>query len=329
MYLSDSYHRKIDYLRLSLLDACNFRCNYCLPEVFTPFLTQKEWLSVDEIKNLVEVLSEVGINKIRLTGGEPTLRKDFLEITKTISEIKKITQLHLTTNASWKSIDFGNSIHQYFDGVNISFDSLNEKKFEKITQSNDFSTVWNNVQHLYELGTKVKLNVVVMKGINENELLDFVELTKNYSFEVRFLETMPFDGKNNDSSAYFVSAKSIFNQIAKMYGEAIVPIENPQSSTSKSYKINNYKGNFGIIPAFSRTFCSDCNRVRITAKGEWVNCLYQNKGFNVKELMRNNISKEELKIKIMEWVGSKPKDGFEAEKNNSQINYESMSMIGG
>ncbi len=329
MLLIDSHHRTINYLRLSLLDSCNFRCQYCLPELFNPFSPQKEWLTVPEIKLLVDVLTDLGVNKIRLTGGEPTLRKDFFQIAETIHKNKAVDSLHLTTNASWKTNEFSHSIHKYFTGVNVSLDSLNSKIFEQITQTDYFETVWNNILCLYNLGTPIKLNVVVMKGINDAELIKFVELTQEYNFEVRFLEAMPFDGKKKTSSYYFISAKEIYNTLSLHYQDAILPINQEKSSTSDSYKIKDYKGKWGIIPAFSRTFCGDCNRIRITAKGEWINCLYQNKGLNVRRLMRAGISSAELKSQMIDWVKHKPKDGFEAEKNNQKMPLGSMSAIGG
>lgn len=329
MFLQDSHQRNINYLRLSLLDACNFRCNYCLPEIYSPFLASKEWLNVCEIQKLVQILAELGISKVRLTGGEPTLRKDFLEIAKIIKDISGIKILNLTTNASWKSEEFSKQIHTYFDGVNISLDSLDKEKFNQITQTNYFDVVWNNIIFLYQLGTPIKLNVVVMKGVNENELIDFVELTSKYNFEVRFLETMPFDGKNDSQSDYFVSSKDILSLISSHFGENMIEMDHQVSSTSKVFQIKDYAGKFGIIPAFSRTFCGECNRVRITAKGEWINCLYQSEGLNIKELIRLGVNENELKTKIKKYVFQKPKDGFEAEKMNQKNTFATMSSIGG
>jgi molybdenum cofactor biosynthesis protein A len=329
MLLQDSHQRNINYLRLSLLDVCNFRCSYCLPEIYSPFLDSKEWLTTNEIKIMVKILAEMGISKVRLTGGEPTLRKDFFEIAKTIKDISGIKKLNLTTNASWKSNEFSTQIHHYFDGVNISLDSLNKEKFNQITKTHHFETVWNNINFLHQLRTPIKLNVVVMKGINENELVDFVGLTKNYDIEVRFLETMPFDGKNDSQSDYFVSSKDILSSLIGHFGENFIALAHQISSTSKVYQIKNYAGKFGIIPAFSRTFCGECNRVRITAKGEWINCLYQSEGLNIKKMIRLGASKNELKSEILHYISHKPKDGFEAEKMNQTNNFATMSSIGG
>ncbi len=328
MSLIDSNNRSIEYLRLSLLDACNFRCKYCLPNNNIFLLQQKEWLKIEEINFLVRVLADLGINKIRLTGGEPTLRKDFIEIAKNIKSIESLS-LHLTTNASWKDKKVTKEISEIFEGVNISLDSLHASSFNKITQSTQFNRVWQNIIDLHSSGMPIKLNMVVMKGVNEEEIINFIELTKEFEFEVRFLESMPFDGRNNLKSEYFVPYTEIFNLASNQYKNSIVTVQSNKSSTSKVYKIDNYKGKWAIIPSFSRTFCADCNRIRITSKGEMINCLYQNEGINIKNLIRSGISEDELKMELNKWVKFKPKDGFEAQKTNKQLSSNSMSIIGG
>ncbi|TCI85015.1 GTP 3',8-cyclase MoaA [Tenacibaculum sp. M341] len=270
--LTDSFGREHTYLRISLTEKCNLRCTYCMPEHGIPLTPKSHLMSADEVFEIAKIFVEKGVSKIRLTGGEPLVRKDFLDILKRLASLN--VQLALTSNAV--IIDrFVDDLKVYqVNDLNISLDSLQPEKFHHITKRNQFKKVHENLLMLIKEGFRVKVNVVLMKGFNEDEIVDFINLSQKYPISIRFIEFMPFDGNKWDKSK-MVSYKEIMNVVRESFGENEVErLLDAQNDTAKNYKISGYKGSFGIISSVTNPFCDTCNRIRLTADGKLKNCLF-------------------------------------------------------
>jgi len=326
--LTDKFGRKISYLRLAVTDRCNLRCQYCMPAHGIDIVDRKELLSYKEMYRITRVLSELGVNKVRLTGGEPFVRKDFIHFLESLSFNDKLDEINITTNGALISNHIDKLEELNVNAINLSIDSLHREKFAKITRRDVFENVYDTFEKLEKSKLKLKLNVVVQSGFNTDEIIDFIELSKDKDIAVRFIEEMPFNGKGQRVMDEVWNFNKIINHIRNHY-TTIEPVLSKKSSTSKNYKISNYKGTFGIIPAFTRTICNDCNRIRITATGLFKNCLFDGGVFNVRDFIRNGASDDELKELFIKTVHHKPENGFIAEASRGNDVSESMSTIGG
>ncbi len=326
--LKDKFGRKITYLRLAITDRCNFRCQYCMPAQGINIVDRKELLSYKEMYRITRVLSELGVNKVRLTGGEPFVRKDFMNFLESLSFNEKLEEINITTNGALISSHIEKLETLNINAINLSIDSLQKEKFDKITRRTVFKDVYNSFEKLEKSKLKLKLNVVVQSGFNTDEIIDFVELSKDKNIAVRFIEEMPFNGKGQRDMNEVWNFNKINAHIKNHYPH-IETVLSKKSSTSLNYRIPNYKGTFGIIPAFTRTICNDCNRIRITATGLFKNCLFDGGVFNVRDFLRNGASDDELKELFIDTVHHKPENGFIAEALRGVDVSESMSTIGG
>jgi len=328
MELLDKFGRKITYLRLAVTDRCNLRCQYCMPAQGIDIVDRTELLSYKEMYRITRVLSELGVNKVRLTGGEPFVRKDFVNFLESLSFNDKLEEINITTNGALISNHIDKLEAYKINAINLSLDSLQKEKFAKITRRDVFDSVYDTFEKLEKSNLKLKLNVVVQSGVNTDEIIDFIELTKNKDIAVRFIEEMPFNGKGQRDIAEVWNFKKILNHIKNNYSD-VEPILSKKSSTSVNYRIPNYQGTFGIIPAFTRTICNDCDRIRITSTGMFKNCLFDGSVFNVRDFIRNGASDDELKQLFIDTVHHKPENGFIAEAARRNAVSESMSTIGG
>jgi cyclic pyranopterin phosphate synthase len=267
--IQDSFGRIHNYLRISLTDSCNLRCNYCMPHEHYQFMPYHKLMSAKEIDTIAIVFVKMGVNKIRLTGGEPLIRKDFEEIITLLS--CQDTELLLTTN--------GILLDQYipalqkcgFKTINVSLDTLDAVTFNTITKRDKFQIVWNNIVKLIETGFEVKLNVVAIKGMIEKELLDFVALTKHLPLAIRFIEFMPFDG-NQWQVDKMLSTAQMLTRIEPYF--ALQKIADKPHATTKEYRIDGHKGTLSFITTMTQQFCGECNRIRLPAEGRIKNCLF-------------------------------------------------------
>ncbi len=328
--LTDNFGRQITYLRLAVTDRCNLRCQYCMPAHGIDIVDRKELLTFKEMYRITRVLSELGVNKVRLTGGEPFVRKDFVNFLEMLSFNDKLDEINITTNGALISKHITKLEELKIGTINLSIDSLSKENFAKITRRDVFDEVYKTLETLEKSALKLKLNAVVQSGVNTHEIIDFIELTKHKNLEVRFIEEMPFNGVGQRTTTEVWNYTKILNLI-KTYYKEIIPLQSDKSSTSHNFKIDNYKGSFGIIPAFTRTICNDCNRIRITATGMFKNCLFDEGVFNIRDFIRDGASNDELKQLFMSTVKKKPENGFIAEANrkkNKKVS-ESMSTIGG
>ncbi len=328
--LTDNFGRQITYLRLAVTDRCNLRCQYCMPAHGIDIVDRKELLTYKEMYRITRVLSELGVNKVRLTGGEPFVRKDFVDFLEMLSFNDKLDEINITTNGALISKHISKLEELKIGTINLSIDSLSSENFAKITRRNVFDEVYKTLEDLEKSSLKLKLNTVVQSGINTHEIIDFIELTKDKNIEVRFIEEMPFNGVGQRTTKTVWNYTKILDHIHTYYEETI-PLLSDKSSTSRNFKIDGYQGSFGIIPAFTRTICNDCNRIRITATGMFKNCLFDEGVFNIRDFMRNGATDDNLKQVFLSTVKKKPENGFIAEANrkkNKKVS-ESMSTIGG
>ncbi len=328
--LVDSWNREIDYLRIAVTDRCNLRCFYCMPAEGIDYLPKKELLSYEEIIRLATVFASLGIKKIRLTGGEPFLRKDFISLLRNLKGIAGIEAVHITTNGVLTApyLDEMNEIG--VDGVNLSLDSLNRENFHKITRRDEFDTVMKTLEGLTHRGFNTKINMVVMHGKNTHEVIDMAQLASDRNISVRFIEEMPFNGSEMAASQKNWSHTRILEELTKAF-PSLKKLDSDPSNPATLYQVAGHLGNIGIIPAFSRTFCGACNRIRLTATGTIKNCLYDEGVLDIKSLLRSNKKDDELREILVATVQKREKDGFAAERNrkvDKNIS-ESMSSIGG
>ena len=327
--LIDNFGRQINYVRLAVTDRCNLRCQYCMPAHGINIVPRKELLTYKEMYRIIRVLTELGVNKIRLTGGEPFVRKDFMGFLEMLSFNDLLDDINITTNGALISnhIEALENLKKV-KNINLSIDSLQREKFAQITRRDVFTEVYKTFELLEQSKLSLKLNVVVQSGFNTNEINDFVALTKNKNTVVRFIEEMPFNGKGQREIQENWNYNRILQEIKSQY--TISEIQSEKPSTSRNFSIENHMGSIGIIPAFTRTICNDCNRIRITSTGTFKNCLFDDGVFNLRDFLRSGGSNEELKELFLSLVKEKLENGFVAEANRKKGNVsESMSTIGG
>lgn len=324
--LIDNHNRIIDYLRLSVTDNCNMRCQYCMPAEGVVFSKKEELLTWEEMLLLSRAFIESGIKKIRITGGEPFVRKGLMEFLHQLAKVEGLEDISITTNATLIGAHIQELKNLNIRNINVSMDSLNKERFNRITRRDYFDTVMDNVQQLIKNDFNVKINCVVMNGQNTDDIISFINFANDYNVDVRFLEEMPFNGDNKGFERIEWDYVKILNHIQSNF-QNISRIPSLPSSTSQNYSIENRKGSFGIIPSFSRTFCGTCNRIRVSAKGELQTCLYTNESAKFKNILAQFTDTESIKPYILKAINSRFKDGFEAEEKNEFK--RSMSLIGG
>ena len=328
--LFDNHNRPINYVRLAVTDRCNLRCFYCMPEEGINYLPRKELLSYEEMLRLVSIMAGLGITKVRITGGEPFLRKDMLTFLEALTAIPGIQKVNITTNGTLTEQVIPDLKRIGINSINLSLDSWDEGRFFDITRRNVFPAVMNTFKALLHHDIPTKINAVVMKGRNIDDIIPMVELTKEHPISVRFIEEMPFNGSGTDKPTLEWNHLKILQHIQSAY-PSIQKINDPKHATAKSYQIDGFKGTIGIIAAYSRLFCGTCNRIRITPQGMLKTCLYDDGVFNLKNFIRKGASDEQVVVALTEALKNRAKDGFEAEKNRS-LNFpvsESMATIGG
>lgn len=328
--LVDNHGREISYVRLAVTDRCNLRCFYCMPEEGIRYLPKKDLLSFEEITRLMSILAPLGVSKVRFTGGEPFVRKDFMDLVKQVSAIEGVTDVHLTTNGVLTAPYVGQLKEAGVKSVNLSLDTLDRERFKAITRRDEFVNVMDTLNLLVEAGFKVKINAVVMEGKNTDDIIPLVQLTRDQNIDVRFIEEMPFNGEGSHYPVLTWTYRKILDYIKATFPD-IDKLKDEPNSTSYNYRIKGHLGSIGVIAAFSRTFCGTCNRIRVTAQGTLKTCLYDNGVLNIRDLMRKGQSDEQIRRELLAAFSSRAKDGFEAEKNRGTgvgVS-ESMSTIGG
>ena len=317
----DNFGRPHTYLRISLTDRCNLRCFYCMPEDGIQLMEKSNIMSLEEIIDLSRTFRELGVDTIRLTGGEPLVRKNFGYL---VEELAKLgVTLKITTN--------GIMLDKYLElfqktglrKINLSLDTLDKAKSVFITKRDYFERIMKNLEMALEMDMQVKLNIVLIKGVNDSEINDFIELTKHRNLTVKFIEFMPFKGNKWDWSKG-VGKQEILDIISEKFGN-IVELENPKHSTSTNFKVKGHVGSFAIVSTITNPFCDECNRIRVTADGKMKNCLFANSETDLLTPLRNgekmeNIIINAIKTKKFSRDGMDVKmDADHYEKNRSMI----------
>jgi cyclic pyranopterin phosphate synthase len=325
--IKDSFNRIHNYLRISLTDNCNLRCFYCMPEEDYEFTQASKLMQPSEIETLAEIFVQEGVNKIRLTGGEPLVRKDAAQIILALAKLP--VDLSLTTN--------GARVHDFIEvflkagisSINISLDTLHADKFHIITRRDIFQQVKDNIGLLLKNKIKVKINVVVMKGLNDMEIVDFIEWTRHEPIEIRFIEFMPFAG-NRWTSNQVVSLEDILQTVSSRFEYR--SLQGGTNDTAKHYQVSGHAGSFAVISTMSAPFCSTCNRMRLTADGKLKNCLFSEAETDLLGPLRKG---EEVLPLIHECIGNKAKalggqfSGLFENIEANTIHNRSMITIGG
>ena len=294
--LSDTFGRKFPYIRLSITDVCNYSCTYCLPQGYkkTPGDT-RSFMSAEEISRLTKALSELGVCKIRLTGGEPTVRKDFFDILKDMKQNSNIPKITMTTNGYRLNKIAEQLCEASLDGINISIDSLNRETFKKLTGHDRLDEILEGIRTLQKLNFKnIKINAVLLKGINDTqeEFKKFGNFIKDNNIDFRFIELMQtgdnleYCKKNHVSSKIFKDFVEKNNWVPQTYGRDAVP--------SLNFIHPEFKGKFGLIAPYTKDFCQTCNRLRVTSRGDLRLCLFGNTGISIRHLLQDDAQKNEL-----------------------------------
>ncbi len=317
-------------MRLAVTDRCNLRCFYCMPEDGLNWLSRTELMSCEEMLRTCALLIKMGIEKIRITGGEPFVRKDIMQLLAGIAKLDGLKELTMTTNGVLTAPHVAEMKALGITSVNLSLDTLDANRFFTITRRDEFANVMATLDELLKHSIEVKINAVVMDGKNTQDILPMVELTKDLPISVRFIEEMPFNGDGHVYEGLQWDHVRILNEIETHY-PSIKKLVDPAYSTSYNYHIPGHKGSVGIIAAYSRTFCGTCNRIRVTPQGGLKNCLYDDGVLNIKDLMRSGTSDNELEQKILNTFNHRPIDGWEAERLRVAKTgiHESMATIGG
>jgi len=320
----DRWGRKIEYLRISVTDRCNFRCIYCMPEEGVAPLRHDDILRFEEMLVIVEAAAELGINKIRVTGGEPLVRKGITGFIKALRVIPGIEDISMTTNGSLLEKHAEKLKEAGLDRVNISLDSLNREKFYDMTRGGNLEDVLRGIDSAIAAGlVPVKINCVVTKGFNEDEILDFVETTKRKPVHVRFIELMPL-GEGNRIESGFVSNEKL-KQLIK---DELIPVKVKGNGPAKYFKIRGALGSIGFISPMSGHICSKCNRIRLTADGKLKPCLESETEYDIRGLIRSGADKQKTKSFIRRVILSKPREHrmYTTYHRHTKRN---MSQIGG
>jgi molybdenum cofactor biosynthesis protein A len=326
--LIDNHNRHINYLRLAITDRCNLRCNYCMPAEGINFAAKDSLFTIEELCRLSKIVVDRGIEKIRITGGEPFVRKDLMQLLRYLSNLDGLQDISITTNATLIGPFIDELKELGILNVNISLDAIRKETFESITRRPQFDTVFTNLFRLIHGGFNVRVNCIVLQDQNIQEILPMLELQKDHNISVRFLEEMPFNGGTKNFSQIRWDYKRILEHIREKYPDCL-QLESPATSTSINYKIKGHHGSFGIIPSFSRTFCGTCNRLRITATGDVITCLYGKPKLNLRELIRRGAPIEHITAALEDVIGKRAKTGFEAQNEYSDVFANSMTSIGG
>lgn len=326
--MQDSFGRNIDYLRVSVTDRCNFRCRYCMPLEGATYLEHGKILSLEETAHLVRLGAQLGIKKVRLTGGEPLVRKNFVQLVHYINEIPQISDIAITTNGALFSANAWELQKAGLNRINFSLDTLQEERYSYITRQGDLKKVWDAIFHAMEMDMQpVKINMVVIKGFNDDELLDFANLAYYHPLHVRFIEFMPIGDLEFWQGERVCTMAEIKRRINLEY--ELTPADPVEGNgPARQFRIKGGLGTLGFISPLSNHFCRECNRIRLTADGKLRVCLHHKIEVDLKQPMREGASDEELLELIKKAIAMKPQRHHMDEGWGRQ-NQRKMFQIGG
>jgi cyclic pyranopterin phosphate synthase len=323
--LIDPFGRRIEYLRLSVTDKCNLRCFYCMPKGFKDFEQPEHWLTFDEIERVIKAFTELGVARVRLTGGEPLVRKNIAELAHRLTALPGLEDLSLSTNAMLLDKQAHELHHAGVTRINVSLDTLSPEKFKEIT-GGELQPVLDGLIAAKLAGfSPIKINMVAMKGINENEFEDMVEFCLQHDFTLRFIETMPMGATGENATDHYLDLQTVKQKLSESY--ELIPGVMPGGGPARYVQIKNTNLRIGFITPISQHFCESCNRVRLSVDGTLYLCLGQENKVELRPLLRQGISDDELKTALINAIGLKPeKHEF---NNKPQQVVRLMSMTGG
>lgn len=327
--MQDQYGRVIDYLRISVTDRCNLRCLYCMPAEGVPSVGHENILTFDQIVTVCRCASRLGIRKIKLTGGEPLVRKNFTALVREIKALDGIDEVTMTTNGILLEEYLDELKEAGLDSINISLDTLNKDKFHELTRLGDLDKVLSSIKKAASMGfSSIKINSVVMKERNQKEAVELARLAKDYPLSVRFIEMMPIGNGKEFGAVY---QQEIIDELEKAYGPLKPYHERLGNGPAVYYEIEGFQGKIGFISAVSHEFCGQCNRIRLTADGNLKLCLQYKNVLNVKTLIEQGITEEELTEKIGDVIFCKPQkhDFGNQNKEEDAKETKNMAQIGG
>lgn len=323
--LRDSFGRTIDYLRISVTDRCNLRCFYCMPADGIDFVPREELLSYEEIEKLLRILVPAGVRKVRFTGGEPFSRRGFVDFLGRVAAIPELNDIRITTNGSLCESHLATLKELGITQLNLSLDTMDAERFRKITRRDSFDVVHSCLKRMLELDFDVKINMVVMPGVNSKDIIPMAQLAIDNNLEVRYIEEMPFNGKGDLRMGEWDHMR-ILKELQQHF--PLHAIDSSAGATATTYTSPNMKGRLGIIAAYSRTFCGTCNRLRVSSTGQVRTCLYGKEELDLRSLIRTGASDDEIIHALAGRIALKPKDGYEAEQSRKPVS-ESMTTVGG
>lgn len=325
--LVDRIGRSFDYIRIAVNERCNLRCRYCLPEEGIDFQPEEHLLTSAEIIRVIRLLAPCGVRKIRFTGGEPLLHREIVELVEAASSTPGVGSVHLTTNGLLLAKKAVVLQAAGLTGVNLSLDTLQGEKFRRITRRDGLEAVLEGLEKVLALQVPaVKLNVVALRGFNDDELGDFVELTRDKPLTIRFIELMPFDAHQIWKTGKFYRAQQIVQDLLELYPD----LEPAEGSSTEHYLFQRpgYRGKVAVIPSYSRDLCGGCSRVRLTADGKIRNCLYAHREYDLRPHLRNGAGNGTIVACFQEAMWNKLPDGWEAQRRGAEHRL-SMTQIGG
>ena len=327
--LTDSFGRIARKLRISVIDRCNLQCIYCMPKNNNNWFDPKEILTFDEIIRFASIMSKLGIEKIRLTGGEPLVRPNIEILVENLSKITGIKAVGMTTNGILLADKIIQLKKAGLSNINISLDTFKREKFKKINGADGLAQVLESIKNANEAQMSVKINNVVIRGWNYDEVVDFALFSRTTGHPVRFIEFMPLDGSGMWNQELVVTKQEIMDKIRHKIGE-LIPLDFDRSSPAKLYTFSDGKGMIGFIPSISEPFCENCDRVRLTSDGHFLTCLFEKPGFDIKSLLRERKSDKEIVDIIQNRISKKPEGIIQIIRNKQlKPSLNQMNTIGG
>ncbi len=323
--LIDPFGRRIEYVRLSVTDKCNLRCFYCMPKGFKDFEQPENWLTFDEIERIIKAFTELGVARVRLTGGEPLVRKNIAQLSQRLTALPGLNDLSLSTNATLLETQSEALKQAGISRINVSLDSLQPEKFKQIT-GGELQPVLDGLMAAKEAGfSPIKINMVAMKGLNDDEFEDMVKFCLQHDFTLRFIETMPMGATGNDATDHYLDLQTVKQQLSENF--ELIPGVMPGGGPARYVQIKNTRLRIGFITPISQHFCESCNRVRLSTDGTLYLCLGQDDKVELRPLLRAGISDDELKTILIDAIRLKPQKHEFKDKPDQVVRL--MSMTGG
>lgn len=324
--LTDKFGRNIEYLRLSVTDRCDLRCNYCIPKGFKDFSEPDDWLTFDEIERVIRIFGELGTKRIRITGGEPLVRKNMPELATRLSALPGIEDLSLSSNATRLKKQAGPLKQAGISRINVSLDTLRPDLFKEITGGGKLEKVIDGLLASKEAGFQpVKINMVVMRGVNDTEVEDMVQFCIDHDFTLRFIEAMPLGDTGREANKQYIPLDEIHDRLAKKY--TLTKANMNGGGPARYVRVDDTELRIGFITPISQHFCDTCNRVRLSVDGTLYLCLGQEDSYPLREIMRAGVSDDELKQHIQNAIDLKPEKHEFSDKPEKLVRF--MSMTGG